>query len=182
MVVFTCVLLSGEELGEVAIVQLSGSKWVASLWDPNPLSSVRGVACFFWSNLHFLRTGMYVSERNFEQVSQRLERFFSVVVWKGYSCYGFLRLHQKVSLLASIQTAVHSSTFESCLPCVLCQQWDWTGGKFQLWHFGTHLSWCTSWLLGVAITSFFRVLFISTSKVILNILVWPNFTGCGLSN
>lgn len=34
MVVFTHVLLSGEELGEVAVVQLSGSKWVASLWTP----------------------------------------------------------------------------------------------------------------------------------------------------
>lgn len=29
---FTHVLQSGEELGEAAVVQLSGTKWVASLW------------------------------------------------------------------------------------------------------------------------------------------------------
>lgn len=87
MVVFTHVLLSGEELGEVAVVQLSGSKWVASLWTPKPLSSVSGVARFFWSDLHFLRTGMYVSKRNSEQVSQRLEPLCGLVVRKGYSRY-----------------------------------------------------------------------------------------------
>lgn len=34
----TRVLQGGEELGEAAVVQLSGSKWVASLWTLTPLS------------------------------------------------------------------------------------------------------------------------------------------------
>lgn len=35
---FTHVLQGGEELGEAAVVQLSGTKWVASLWTLTSLS------------------------------------------------------------------------------------------------------------------------------------------------
>lgn len=35
---FTRVLQGGEELGEAAVVQLSGTKWVASLWTLTSLS------------------------------------------------------------------------------------------------------------------------------------------------